>query len=164
MNFKITSILIGIIFFTLNTNIFSNTNIYLPNSNKIMEGDTKDVCDKVKLDGSFETIEGVLFALFVFGKDIEKENLSAPFYPESLSNSTKKTKALVNYFLGAKVEKNGEEVILSFSKEAMIYLNNTITIQLAIKDSIKQTIEHHFPKTKNILYKVGGKIIKHWDA
>ncbi|MCW1915919.1 hypothetical protein OJ996_20190 [Luteolibacter sp. GHJ8] len=116
------------------------------------------------LPGTFKTPEGVIAALLTLGDQAKNKKLENPFTPEALRGSShfEGAKPLAAYYRGARIK--DKEFIVSFSGEAMRYLNNTAGIQEFVKGSLVATVVKNFPAVKTVQYEIDGEIVTDWDA
>jgi len=116
------------------------------------------------IPGDFKTPEGVVAAMLLLGDQVRDDQLTAPFSPNVLEGSTHFDGAhsLGSYFRGARID--GKLFVVSFSGEAMRYLNNTAAIQEVVKGAIESTIKKNFPGVETVEYEIDGKIVSEWDA
>lgn len=145
------------------THIWADTKVVMCHAAKFKNGG-RDFLVQTTIPGNFKTLEGITMALMIQGSQIKNKEISTDFSPKAIENSShfKGTKPLINYFRGARI-KDGI-IILSFSEDAMRYLNHTVSIQEIIKGSIEATLKLHFPKTKALKYEIDGEIVEDWDA
>ncbi len=141
----------------------ADTVVLLPDDQKFSDNE-QDIFVKTTIPGNFKTLEGIAGSLLALSGDAANTKLSNPFDPATIKSSGhyEGAKDLIFYFHGARREENG--IVLSFSEEAMRYLNNTSAIQQYVKGTIKRTLLFHFPDEKNIHYEIDGKIVEDWDA
>ncbi len=141
----------------------ADTKVMLPDSEKFTKNE-KDIFVEAVIPGTFTTPEGVLAALFFLTHKASDTSLSNPFVPEFISSTSSHKGALRlgAYYHG--VEKNATTITVSFSKEAMRYLNSTVSIQHCTKGAIERTLKLNFPDVEEIAYKIDGEIVSDWDA
>jgi len=143
--------------------VIADTKVMLPDSGKFTRNEP-DIFVQTTIPGDFKTIEGIMTALFLLVDQAKDTSLSNPFTPNSISDPSQRkgAKHLGAYYRGVRRLKN--TVIISFSEEAMLYLNNTVSIQHVVKGTMERTLKLHFPDITEIQYEIDGKIITDWDA
>ena len=141
----------------------ADTKVVMCDVAKFVDGDV-DFLVETTIPGDFKSLESITMALMIHGGEVENKQISTDFSPQAIKSSShfKGAKPLVSYFRGARIEER--MIILSFTEEAMRYLNNTASIQEIIKGSLEETLKLHFPKTKGLQYEIDGKIEEDWDA
>ena len=114
--------------------------------------------------GTFKTPEGVLGALLTLGDQAKNPKLSNPFLPATIRSSShfEGAKPLAANYRGARIE--GEAFIITYSGDAMSYLNNAAGIQEFVKGAIVATVMKNFPAVKKVEYEIDGEIVNDWDA
>lgn len=147
----------------LATPTFANTKVVLPDEALFADNADKFLITTT-IPGDFKTPEGITLALLTQAAQAANKRLHSPFTPKTLKYTSggKGASPLATYFRGARMEK--KTIILSFSGEAMRYLNTTMAIQQLVKGSLEETLLLHFPKIKEIHYEIDGEIINEWDA
>lgn len=142
---------------------YADTKVVLLDS-QLFADDAKDFLVTSTIPGDFRTPEGIVAALLILGNQAANSKLTAPFFPKSISSTSGGENALplAEYYRGARLER--DRIILSFSGEAMRYLNNTVSIQQVVKGSIEGTLRLHFPSVTGIDYEIDGEIVSDWDA
>lgn len=148
----------------LASSAFADTVVVFPNGKKFAEHGGRDFLVVSSIPGDFKTPEGVVAAMLFLGDQVRDKNLSAPFSPDTLKSSShfEGAKPLGAYFRGARID--GATFVISFSDEAMRYLNNTAGIQQFVKGALEATIKKNFPKIEAVSYEIDGKIVTDWDA
>jgi hypothetical protein len=141
----------------------ADTKVMLPDGERFANNE-KEFLVKTTIPGTFTTPEGITAALLTLADQAADKKVSTPFTPKMIASTSggEGARDLSAYFRGAKL--SGKTLTLSFSGEAMRYLNSTISIQEFVKGSLEGTLRLHFPKVKEIQYEVDGKIVKEWDA
>lgn len=149
--------------FLSGSSAFADLTVVLPDP-QIYEKGSEGFLVETTLPGSFKTPEGVIAALLTLGDHAKNEKLSNPFTPETLRSSShfEGAKPLAAYYRGARIE--GKNFIVSFSGEAMRYLNNTAGIQEFVKGALVSTILKNFPEVNEVQYEIDGEIVSEWDA
>lgn len=137
--------------------------VILPDPERFAKG-SKDFLVETSIPGTFKSPEGVVGALLTLGDQAKNRKLSNPFLPETIRASShfEGARPLAAYYRGARIE--GETFIVSFSGEAMRYLNNAAGIQEFVKGAIVATVMKNFPAVKDLQYEIDGEIVSEWDA
>ena len=151
------------LFSLLWSSALADTKVVLPDYEKFAK-DEKTFLIKTTIPGTFTTPEGIMAALLTLADQAADKKLTSPFTPKAIASTSggKDARDLSAYFRGAKL--SGKTLTVSFSGDAMRYLNSTISIQEFVKGSIEGTLRLHFPSVKEIKYEVEGKIVTDWDA
>lgn len=138
--------------------------VVFPDNKKFAEGDGRDFLVVSSIPGDFKTPEGVVGAMLWLGDKVRNTDLTAPFSPAALKGTSHFEGAhpLGAYYRGARID--GKMFVIAFSREAMRYLNNTVSIQQAVKGALEGTIKKSFPKVESIAYEIDGKINTEWDG
>lgn len=141
----------------------ADISVVLPDP-EIYSKDSNDFLVETTIPGNFKTPEGVVGALLTLGDQAKNRKLGNPFLPEAIRNSShfEGAKPLAAYYRGARIE--GDACVISFSEDAMRYLNNTAGIQEFVKGAIVSTVMKNFPAVKKVSYEIDGKIVDDWDA
>jgi hypothetical protein len=142
---------------------WADTPVVLPDP-EIYAKTSKGFLVETTIPGTFKTPEGVVAALLTLGDQAKNKKLSNPFLPEAIRSSShfEGAKPLAAYYRGARIE--GQAFIISFSGDAMRYLNNAAGIQEFVKGAIVSTIQKNFPAVKEVQYEIDGEIVSEWDA
>ncbi len=137
--------------------------VMLPSDQRFIDNE-KVIHVETSIPGDFQTLEGVLWALFTLSDQAKDSSLDNPFLPSSIKSTTgfEGAKPLAEYFRGATLKR--KKASLRFSGDAMRYLNSTVSIQEYVKGSIEMTIKKNFRSVKEIEYIVDGEVITDWDA
>jgi hypothetical protein len=145
------------------TTAIADTKVLLPHGEKFAKVG-RDFMVQSTIPGDFKTPEGITAALLVLADQVADKNLTAPFHPGTLKSSSHFQGALplAAYFRGARLDEN--TITVSFSKDALRYLNNAVGIQEQVKGSIEGTLLLHFPKATSVVYEIDGKPFSDWDA
>lgn len=138
--------------------------VVFPDNKKFADGDGRDFLVVSSIPGDFKTPEGVVGAMLWLGDQVRNTDLSAPFWPAALNSTShfEGARPLGAYYRGARID--GKTFVIAFSGEAMRYLNNTASIQQAVKGALEGTIKKNFPKVESIAYEIDGKINTEWDG
>jgi hypothetical protein len=138
--------------------------VVFPDSKKFAELGGRDFLVPSSIPGDFKTPEGIVAAMLFLGDQVRDKNLTAPFSAATLKSSShfEGAKPLGAYFRGARID--GTTFVISFSGEAMRYLNNTAGIQQFVKGALEATIKKNFPKIETVAYEIDGEIVSDWDA
>jgi hypothetical protein len=141
----------------------ADTPVVLPD-HELFAKDAKEFLIESTIPGDFKTPEGVVAALLTLGDQVANRKLSASFQPKSLSSTSQFEGALplASYYRGARLD--GKTFTISFSAEAMRYLDNTVAIQQLVKGAIEGTVKRNFPAVDTIQYQIDGKIVTDWDG
>ena len=141
----------------------ADTRVVLPDNERFAQDD-KNFLVKTTIPGNFTTPEGIMAALLTLADQAADKKLSSPFTPKAISSTSggKDAHDLSAYYRGAKL--SGKTITVSFSGDAMRYLNSTVSIQQSVKGSIEGTLRLHFPAVKEIRYEIDGKVVTEWDA
>lgn len=148
---------------SMGTTAFADTKVLLPHGEKFAKAG-RDFMVQSTIPGDFKTPEGITAALLVLADQVADKNLTAPFDPDTLRSTSHFEGALplAAYFRGARLDKN--TIIVSFSKDALRYLNNAAGIQEVVKGSIEGTLLLNFPEAKTVVYEIDGKPFSDWDG
>jgi hypothetical protein len=153
----LTSLLMG-------TTAFADTKVMLPDTEKFTKVG-RDFMVQTTIPGDFKTPEGVVAALLTLGDQAAGTGLTVPFFPSTTWKHTpggSPLRPLASYFRGARLD--GETIIVSFSSDALRYLNGAAARQEQIKGSIEGTLLLNFPTAKKVEYEIDGKLFSDWDA
>jgi len=161
--FMKTRLLFLLAFVLSSSPVLAGTVVFLPDGQKFADNEP-DILVKTTLPGSFKTLEGIAGALLALSGQAANKELSNPFDPKAIQSTSRfeGARGLIDYYRGARLEKEG--IIISFSGEAMRYLNNTVSIQQFVKGAIEGTLLYHFPEADKIHYEIDGEIVDEWDA
>ena len=148
----------------LATSAFADTVVVFPDSKKFAELGGCDFLVASTIPGDFKSPEGIVAGMLFLGDQVRDKSLSAPFSPATLKSSShfEGAQPLGAYFRGARID--GTTFVISFSGEAMRYLNNTAGIQQFVKGALEATIMKNFPKIETVSYEIDGAIVSDWDA
>jgi hypothetical protein len=149
--------------FLSGTSALADLPVILPDPEIYAKG-SKGFLVETTLPGTFRSPEGMIGALLTLGDQAKNPKLSNPFLPETIRSSShfEGARPLAAYYRGARIE--GEAFIISFSGDAMRYLNNTAGIQEFVKGAIVATVMKNFPAVKEVQYEIDGEIVSDWDA
>ncbi len=150
--------------FALTTSAFADTVVVFPDVKKFAELGGRDFFVVSSIPGDFKTPEGVVAGMLLLGDQVRDKNLSAPFTPATLKGSShfEGAQPLGAYFRGSRID--GTTFVISFSGEAMRYLNNTAGIQQFVKGALEATLKKNFPRIETVVYEIDGEIVLDWDA
>ena len=142
---------------------WAETRVIMCHQEKFVDGNEEFLLETT-IPGDFKTLEGITMGLMIQGGTVKDKGISTDFSAKAIESTSQfeGTEPLVRYFRGARIEDG--IIILSFSEQAMRYLNSAASIQEILKGSIEGTLKLHFPKTKGFKYEIEGEIVEDWDA
>jgi hypothetical protein len=109
------------------------------------------------IPGKFDTLEAILPALFALADQAADEDVEQVYV-----GGKKDFKDLIFYYRG--VRKEGDMVIVSFSKGSEPYFSGSASFDATIMKSLIGTVMLYQPNAKKVTLEIDGKVWENGDA